>query len=124
MLPYLARCICLGAIEIRKTRAACFWYTSLIMSEETLQQTLPKKALEALLQGDREDAIKQVMLEGNLSREDARELVASFLLTQPSLLRRMKDTQSETKWGLMRWLILLQAIVVAIGYFLFFRDQW
>ncbi|MDR4467370.1 MAG: hypothetical protein MRJ68_03610 [Nitrospira sp.] len=94
------------------------------MSEGTIQQTLPKKALEALSQGDREDAIKQVMLEGNLSREDAREVVANFLLTQPSLLRRMKDTQSETKWGLMRWLILLQAIVVAIGYFLFFRDQW
>lgn len=94
------------------------------MSEETLQHTFPKKALEALSQGDREDAIKQVMLEGNLSQEDARELVASFLLTQPSLLRRMKDAQSETKWGLMRWLILLQAIVVAIGYFLFFRDQW
>ncbi len=94
------------------------------MSEDTLQYTLPKKALEALSQGDREDAIKQVMLEGSLSREDARELVASFLLTQPSLLRRMKDSQSETKWGLMRWLILLQAIVVAIGYFLFFRGQW
>jgi hypothetical protein len=93
------------------------------MSEETLQHTLPKKALEALSQGDREEAIKHVMLEGNLRREDARELVASFLLTQPSLLRRMKDTQSETKWGLMRWLILLQAIVVAVGYFLFFRDQ-
>jgi hypothetical protein len=94
------------------------------MSEQTLQHTLPEKALEALSKGDREDAIKQVMLEGNLSREDARELVAGFLLTQPSLLRRMKDTQSETKWGrLMRWLILLQAIVVAVGYFLFFRDQ-
>lgn len=94
------------------------------MSEETLQHTLPKKALEALSQGDREDAIKQVMLEGNLSREDARELVANFLLTQPSLLRRMKDAQSEAKWGLIRWLILLQAIVVAVGYFLLFRDQW
>jgi hypothetical protein len=36
----------------------------------------------------------------------------------------MKDSQSETQWGLMRWLILFQAIAVAIGYFLFFRDQW
>ncbi|MGE0646153.1 MAG: hypothetical protein AB7P24_21070 [Nitrospira sp.] len=80
--------------------------------------------MEALSQGEREDAIQQVMLEENLNREDAREVVASFLLTQPSLLRRMKDTQSETKWGLMRWLILLQAIIVAIGYFLFFHNQW
>jgi len=95
-----------------------------IITEETLQYSLPQKAIEAQVQGDRDEAIKQVMLESNHSREEARDMIASFLLTQPSLLRRMKDTQSETKWGHMRWLILFQAIAVAIGYFLFFRDQW
>jgi hypothetical protein len=95
-----------------------------MITEETLQYSLPPKAIEALAQGDRDEAIKQVMLEGNHSREEARDMIASFLLTQPSLLRRMKDTQSEAKWGRMRWLLLFQAIAVAIGYFLFFRDQW
>lgn len=93
------------------------------MTEETLQYSLPQKAIEALVQGDRDEAIKQVMLESNHSREEARDMIASFLLTQPSLLRRMKDTQSETKWGHMRWLILFQAIAVAIGYFLFPRPM-
>jgi hypothetical protein len=95
------------------------------MTEELrVEYDLPKKALEALSQGDRSEAIEQVRLERNISREEAREVVASFILSQPSLHRRMKDSQSETQWGLMRWLILFQAIAVAIGYFLFFRDQW
>lgn len=87
---------------------------------------LPKKALEALLQGDRNTAIEQVQLERNLSREDARELVASFILSQPSMMAsmRMVESRAGTHWGIMRWFILLQAIAVAIGYFLFFRDQW
>jgi len=87
---------------------------------------LPKKALEALSQGDRIKAIEQVQLERNMSREDARELVAAFILSQPSLqaTMRLKESRAETKWGLMRWLILFQAIAVAIGYFFLFRDQW
>lgn len=94
------------------------------MSEETLQFSLPKKAIDALSQGHRDEAVKQVLLETKVSREEATQMVADFLLSQPSLLRGMKDTQSEAKWGLMRWLILFQAIAVAIGYFLFFHDQW
>ena len=87
---------------------------------------LPKKALEALLEGNRNKAIEQVQLERNLSREDARELVASFILSQPSMMAnmRMVESRAGTNWALLRWFILLQAIAVAIGYFLFFRDQW
>ena len=77
---------------------------------------LPPKALEALWRGDRREAIVQLQLERNLGLEEARELVASYILSQPSLRRRMKDSQSETRWGIMRWLILIQAIAVAIGY--------
>ncbi len=91
-----------------------------------MEYDLPKNALESLSQGDRSKAIEQVQLERNMSREDARELVASFILSQPSLQEKMrrKESRAETSWGWMRWLILLQAIAVAIGYFLFFRDQW
>jgi len=87
---------------------------------------LPMKALEALSQGDRNKAIEEVQREKNLSREDAREMVAAFILSQPSLQAkmRMQENRAGTQWGLMRWLILFQAIAVAIGYFLFFRDQW
>jgi hypothetical protein len=87
---------------------------------------LPNRALEALLEGDRNKAIEQVQLERNLSRDDARELVASFILSQPSMMAKMRMVESRagTHWGVLRWFILIQSIVVAIGYFLFFRDQW
>lgn len=84
---------------------------------------LPPKALEALWRGDRREAIVQLQLERNLGLEEATEQVAAYILSQPSLRRRMRDSQSETRWGLMRWLILIQAIAVALGYFLLFRDQ-
>ena len=91
-----------------------------------MEYDLPKKALEALSEGDRSKAIEQVQLERNMSREEAREVVAAFILSQPSLQAsmRLKESRAETQWGLMRWLILFQAIAVAVGYFLFFRDQW
>ena len=97
------------------------------MTEELrVEYDLPKKALEALSEGDRSKAIEQVQLERNMSREEAREVVAAFILSQPSLQAsmRLKESRAETQWGLMRWLILFQAIAVAVGYFLFFRDQW
>lgn len=91
-----------------------------------MEYDLPKKALEALAHGDRSKAIEEVQLERNMSREEAREVVAAFILSQPSLQAKMKmeEMRAGTQWGLMRWLILFQAIAVAIGYFLFFRDQW
>ena len=91
-----------------------------------MEYELPKKALEALSEGDRSKAIDQVQMERNISREEAREMVAAFILSQPSLqaTMRLKESRAETQWGLMRWLILFQAIAVAIGYFVFFRDQW
>ena len=84
---------------------------------------LPQKALEALWRGERSEAIEQLRLERNLGVEEARDLVATYIMAQPALQRRMKDSQSETRWGIMRWLILVQAIAVALGYFLLLRDQ-
>jgi hypothetical protein len=84
---------------------------------------LPPKALEALSRGERSEAIVQLQLERNLGLEEAREQIAAYILSHPSLRRRMRDTQSETRWGMMRWLILAQAIAVALGYFFLFRDQ-
>ncbi len=83
---------------------------------------LPPKVLDALSRGERNEAIQQLQTERNLNREEARELVASFLIANPSLGRRMKDLEGETRWSNLRWWILLQAIVVAIGYFLLFRE--
>jgi hypothetical protein len=94
--------------------------------ESSVAYDFPRKALEALSQGDRNKAIEEVQLERNMSREEAREVVAALIFSEPSLqaTMRLKEAKAETKWGLMRWLILFQAIVVAIGYFLFFHNQW
>ena len=91
-----------------------------------MEHDLPRQAIEALAEGDRKKAVDLVQHERNMTREDAREVVASFILSQPSLQAKMRlaESQAKTPWGLLRWLLLFQAIVVAIGYFLFFRDQW
>lgn len=83
---------------------------------------LPEKVVDALRRGEREEAIVTLQQERNLTREDARELVASYIMLTPGM--RMKDTLSEARWGRMGWLILFQAIMVAIGYFLFFHGKW
>lgn len=82
----------------------------------------PAKVVDALQRGEREEAIVGLQRERNLTREDARDLVASYILLTPGM--RMKDTQSEARWGFMRWLILFQIIVVTIGYFLFFHGKY
>jgi hypothetical protein len=93
------------------------------MSHEMSQvPDLPPKVVDALRRGERQEAITLLQQERNLVREDARELVANYILLTPGL--RMKDIQSDAKWGKMRWLLLFQAIVVAIGYFLFFHGKW
>jgi len=81
-----------------------------------------EKVLDALKRGEREEAIVTIQQERNLTREDARELVANYIMLTPGI--RMKDTLSEARWGRMGWLILFQAIVVAVGYFLFFHGKW
>ncbi len=83
---------------------------------------LPAKVVDALQRGEREEAIVELQQECNLTREDARDLVAEYILLTPGM--RMKDTQSEGRWGAMRWLILFQIIVVTIGYFLFFHGKY
>lgn len=97
------------------------------MTEELrVEHDLSVKALEALDEGDRRKAVDLVQQERNMTREDAREVVAAYILARPSLQAKMRLAESQAKapWGLLRWLLLFQAIVVAIGYFLFFRDQW
>jgi len=83
---------------------------------------LPEKVVDALQRGEREEAIVGLQQERNLTRENARDLVANYILLTPGM--RMKDTESNTRWGLMRWLILFQIIVVTIGYFLFFHGKY
>lgn len=82
----------------------------------------PESVHDALWRGKRSEAIDLLQREWSISRDEARELVGSFILANRSLQRRMGDEQPTIGWGFIRWLILFQAIVVAIGYYLFYRD--
>jgi len=95
------------------------------MTTQPEQSTgFPESVHDALWRGKRNEAIDALQREWNISRDEARELVGSFILANKSVRRRMGDEQPTIGWGFIRWLILFQAIVVAIGYYLFYRDSW
>jgi hypothetical protein len=83
---------------------------------------LPESVMDALWRGNRREAIDSLQRERNLSRDEAREVVGTFILSNPAVRRGMGDEQPKLGWGLIRWLMLFQAIAVAIGYYLFYRD--
>lgn len=96
---------------------------SFAMTTQPEQSTgFPESVHDALWRGKRSEAIDLLQREWNIPRDEARELVGSFILANKSVQRRMGDEQPTIGWGLIRWLILFQAIVVAIGYYLFYRD--
>jgi hypothetical protein len=92
-------------------------------NEPGYSQDLPQEVIDALWRGNRNEAIELLQRKRNIDREQARDQVATYILFNRAVQRRMDDGQPRMGWGLMPWLILFQAIVVAIGYFLFFRDQ-
>ena len=61
---------------------------------------LPTKVVDALQRGEREEAIVGIQQELHLSREDARDLVANYILLTPGM--RMKDTESNTPTAFTR----------------------
>ncbi|MDH4097706.1 MAG: hypothetical protein OEU87_05250 [Nitrospira sp.] len=83
----------------------------------------PKSVLDALWRGKRSEAIDLLQRERNISREEAREVVGTFILANKSVQRRMDDEQPKLSWGYTPWLLLLQAIVVAVGYYLLFYEK-
>jgi hypothetical protein len=85
---------------------------------------LPQAVVDALWRGNRSEAIELLQRVRHIEREEARELVATYILFNSAVQRRMDDGQPKLSWGIMPWLILFQAILVAIGYFLFFHDKW
>ncbi len=83
---------------------------------------LPQEVIESLWRGNRGEAIELLQRELQIGREEARELVAAYILSNRAVQRRMDDGQSKLSWRVIRWVILFQAIAVAIGYFMLFRE--
>ena len=95
-----------------------------IMSDQTGHPSgLPPGAVEKLWLGKVNDAIEQVRVERNIEHEAASELVRTYIMSDRALQRKMIVGQSDMRWRDMRWWILLQAIIGAIVYYLFLREQ-
>jgi hypothetical protein len=83
-----------------------------------LNLTLPPAAMAALWQGHRIEAIKLVRLEQNIGLHEAKDLIDTYLRSQPALKNRIDEAQADAREGLFRWLIFLLAGGVGLAYVL------
>jgi ribosomal protein L7/L12 len=63
--------------------------------------------MAALWQGRRMEAIKLVRLEQNIGLHEAKDVIDTYLQSQPALKNRIDETQADAREGLLRWLIFL-----------------
>lgn len=89
-----------------------------IPAAPVVQGPLPQAAVTALWRGQRIEAIKLVRVEQNIGLDEARDLVSAYLQTQPALSNRIAKTQTDTREGLLRWLIFHLAGAVGLTYLL------
>ncbi len=79
---------------------------------------LPQTAVTALWRGQLIGAIKLVRVEQNIGLNETRDLVSAYVQTQPALRSRIAKIQTDTREGLLRWLIFLLAGAVGLTYLL------
>lgn len=63
--------------------------------------------MTALWQGHRIEAIKLVRLERNIGLHEAKDVIDTYLQSQPALKKRIDVTQADAREGLLRWLMFL-----------------
>ncbi|HWF60137.1 MAG TPA: hypothetical protein VN666_07485 [Nitrospira sp.] len=83
-----------------------------------LDPALSPAAVTALLEGQVIEAIKLIRLEQNIGLHEAKELIDTFLRSQPTLKNRLDESQADAREGLLRWLIFLLAGGVGLAHFL------
>lgn len=83
-----------------------------------LYPALSQTAATALLNGRVIDAIKLVRLEQHIGFNEAKDLIDTYLRSQPALKIRIDEAQADAREGLLRWLIFLLAGGAGLAYFL------
>jgi hypothetical protein len=71
-----------------------------------------------LWQGRIVEAIRLVRLEQNIDLNEARNVIDTYLQSQPILKNRIDTTQADAREGLLRWLIFLLAGGGGLAYLL------
>lgn len=74
--------------------------------------------MAALCQGYMIEAIKLVRLEQNLGLHEAKDVIDTYLRSQPALKNRIDEAQADAREGLFRWVIFLLIGGVGLGFFL------
>lgn len=74
--------------------------------------------MAALWQGHRMEAIKLVRLERNIELHEAKDVIDTYLQSQPVLKNRIDETQADAREGLLRWLMFLLIGGVGLAYVL------
>jgi hypothetical protein len=81
-----------------------------------LHPVLSQAAVALLLNGQVIEAIKQVRLEQNIGLNEAKDVIETFLQSQPALQKRIDE--ADAREGLLRWLIFLVIGGGGLAYFL------
>lgn len=74
--------------------------------------------MTALWNGRVIEAITLVRHEQNIGLPEAKDLIETYLQSQPTLKNRIDEAHADTREGLLRWLIFLSAGGVGLAYLL------
>lgn len=83
-----------------------------------LYPPLSQAAATSLLNGRIIEAIKLVRLERDIGFSEAKDLIDTYLRSQPALKIRIDEAQADAREGLLRWLMFLLAGGAGLAYFL------
>lgn len=82
---------------------------------------VPQAAVDCLWRGQTIEAIKLVRNQQKIGLKDAKDLVDSYIRSQPSLQQRMEAARVEAKRRLVRGLIWFLILAAGAAYILFYR---
>lgn len=80
--------------------------------------TLSQAAVIALWHGQVIEAVKLVRIEQNIGLKEAKARVDAYVQTQPALMNRIDQARSDTREGVLRWLIFLLVGGAGLAYLL------
>jgi ribosomal protein L7/L12 len=78
---------------------------------------LPAPVVNALSQGNKIEAIKLLREANGIGLKEAKDVVEDYIKSQPELSIKLSAIQQETKKTLLRWVIILGALLLAIYWF-------
>lgn len=83
-----------------------------------LNSALSPAAVTALWKGQVIDAITLVHLEQNIGLDEAKDVIDTYLQSQPALKNHIHKARADAREGVFRWVIFLLSGGIGLGYFL------